>query len=132
MRILIVDDEALVASLLADALRDQGHEAAVAHHGRLALERLREERYDAVFLDVMMPEMSGLEVLREIRATQPALPVIVITGHGQEHELEEMRRLGVSEIIEKPFILTNLSQALGSFDPEGRLPAGGTAQETGR
>jgi len=115
MRILIVDDEAAVANLLADALQMQGHEATVVHHGREALAQLRERAYDAVFLDVLMPEMSGVEVLRQIRATQPTLPVIVITGHARPEELDEIQRLGVSEVIEKPFILTNLGEALGSL-----------------
>ena len=115
MRILIVDDEPAVASLLADAIQDQGHEATIVHRGREALARLGEQPYDAVFLDVLMPEMSGIEVLRRIRATHPTLPVIVITGHAQQEELEEARRLGVSEVIEKPFILNNLSDALGTL-----------------
>ena len=115
MRILIVDDEPAVASLLADAIQDQGHQATIVHRGQEALVRLGEQSYDAVFLDVLMPEMSGIEVLRRIRATHPTLPVIVITGHARQEELEEARRLGVSEVIEKPFILNNLSDALGTL-----------------
>jgi CheY-like chemotaxis protein len=115
MRILIVDDEAAVANLLADAIQMQGHETTVVHDGPEALARLAERAYDAVFLDVLMPEMSGVEVLRRIRAIQPTLPVIVITGHARPEDLDEVRRLGVSEVIEKPFILTNLGDALGGL-----------------
>jgi len=115
MRILIVDDEAAVANLLADAIQIEGHEATVVHRGQDALARLGERDYDAVFLDVLMPEMSGVEVLRRIRATHPTLPVIIITGHARPEELDEARRLGVSEVIEKPFILNSLSDALGGL-----------------
>ncbi len=117
MHILIVDDERAVANLLADAIRGQGHEAALVHRGEDALAELERARPDAVFLDVLMPGMSGVEVLRRIRATDPTLPVILITGHAQDYELEEARRLGISEVIEKPFILNNLSEALGSLIP---------------
>jgi DNA-binding NtrC family response regulator len=119
MRILIVDDEAAVASLLADAIQLQGHTATVVHHGRDALALLDRTPHDAVFLDVLMPEMSGVEVLRAIRAAHPALPVIVITGHAKPEELDELRRLGVSEVIEKPFILNSLSEALGGLQRPG-------------
>lgn len=115
MRILIVDDEVAVASLLADAIQIQGHATTVVYGGPEALERLNAEPYDAVFLDVLMPEMSGVEVLRRLRETHPTLPVVIITGHAREHELEEARRLGVAAIIEKPFILNNLSAALSSL-----------------
>lgn len=115
MRILIVDDERAVANLLADAIQVQGHEATVVDRGDEALAALARQRPDAVFLDVLMPGMSGVEVLRRIRATDPDLPVILITGHAKQDEIEEARRLGVSEIIEKPFILNNLSQALGAL-----------------
>jgi two-component system, OmpR family, response regulator ArlR len=115
MRILIVDDEPAVANVLADAISAQGHGATVVYRGDDALARLGEMRYDAVFLDVLMPGMSGIDVLRRIRATQAELPVIVITGHAQEYEIQEARALGVSGIIEKPFILKHLSTALGSL-----------------
>lgn len=117
MRILIVDDERAVANLLADALRGQGHEAALVHRGEDALAELGRVRPDAVFLDVLMPGMSGVEVLRRIRETDLTLPVVLITGHAQDYELEEARRLGISEVIEKPFILNALSEALGSLAP---------------
>ena len=121
MRILIVDDEKAVANLLADAIQVQGHQATVVHRGDEALAALARQRPDAVFLDVLMPGMSGVEVLRRIRATDRALPVILITGHAKEEEIEEARRLGVSEIIEKPFILNNLSEALGSLGGAGQV-----------
>ena len=119
MRILIVDDEVNVANLLAESVKVQGHEAVVAVSGAEGLTLLQEKPPDAVFLDIVMPEMSGIEVLRQIRVTHPALPVIVITGIASPKQIEEVRRLGVTEVIEKPFVLRHLEEALGNLQAEG-------------
>ncbi len=128
MRILVIDDEVNVANLLADAVRTAGHESLVALDGEDGLACLRRERPDAVFLDVWMPTMSGIEVLRRIRATEPALPVVLITGHAGPQDLDEARHLGISEVIEKPHILTNLTSALEAVRPRPR-GTGGTAPD---
>lgn len=119
MRILIIEDEAEVARLLADAVRMQGHESTVAYGGEQGLALLRQGHHDGVFLDVVMPEMSGIEVLRRIRTIDPALPVVLITGRAHARELDEARRLGVTEILEKPFALTRLNEALAGLKLPG-------------
>ncbi len=115
MRILVIDDEAAVASLLAEAVQSQGHEPTVAHDGREGLSRFSQQRPDAVFLDISMPDMSGIEVLRRIRAIDSVLPVVLITGHARPEDLDEARRLGISEVIEKPHILKNLTEAVAAL-----------------
>lgn len=112
MKILIIDNEIPVASLLADAVTQQGHEVVLAHEGREGLALLGRHRPDAVFLDMKMPEMGGLAVFRSIRTSNPGLPVIVITGHASADELAEARRLGVTEMIEKPSVLNRVTEAL--------------------
>ena len=119
MRILIVEDAIHVASLLAESVRLQGHEAIVATSGPEALSLLDLRCPDAVFLDIVMPGVSGIDVLRRIRVTHPALPVIVITGIASPKQIEEVRRLGVTEVIEKPFVLRHLEEALGNLQAEG-------------
>ena len=116
MKILIVDDEVHVAKVLADAVKLQGHEAFVAGSGEEGLALLEEEHPDAVFLDLVMPQMGGLEVLRRIRHTHPALRVIVITGHASASQIEEARRLGATDCVVKPFVLNQLNQALGNLE----------------
>ena len=116
MRILIVEDAFHVAILLAQSVRDQGHEAIVAHSGEEALSLFDQRRPDAVFLDIVMPKMSGIDVLRRIRETHPALPVIVITGSASSQQIDEVKRLGVTDVIEKPFALKQLDEALGSLE----------------
>ena len=118
MKILIVDDEVHVATVLADSVRLQGHEAFVAGGGEEGLALLDQKRPDAVFLDIVMPGMGGIEVLRRIREVYPALPVIVITGHASTAEIEEAKQLGVTDCVQKPFVLNQLSQALGRLSAE--------------
>jgi CheY-like chemotaxis protein len=72
---------------------------------------------DVVFLDVRMPSMSGIDVLRAIRSTDASLPVILVTGHATPAEIEEARRLGVTEIVDKPYILNEFTAALGRIFP---------------
>ena len=115
MKILIVDDEVHVAQVLAESVRLQGHEAVVASSGQEGLDLLDRQRPDAVFLDVVMPHMNGLEVLRRIRQTHPELPVIIITGHATREQIEEARRLGATDCVVKPFVLNQLNQALAKL-----------------
>jgi len=119
MRILVIDDEVAVADLLADAVRSEGHDTTVAHDGEAGLALLSRERPDAVFLDVAMPGMDGIEVLRRIRAGDSSLPVVLITGRADAEELDEARRLGVSEVIYKPDILTHLTAAFTTLRAQG-------------
>ncbi len=112
MKILIVDDEPHVAEILARSLEREGHQAAIATSGEEALEALDPEGPDAVFLDVSMPGMNGLDVLAEVRRRRPSLPVVVITGHATPDEVDQVRRLGAVDVIEKPAPLTHYQFAL--------------------
>ena len=118
MRILIVDDEIHVATVLAESVRAQGHEVIVAGSGEEGLALLDQTHPHAVFLDLVMPEMSGLEVLRRIRQSHPALPVVVITGHASSAQIEEAKRLGAADCVAKPFVLNQLNRALGGLRSE--------------
>jgi len=118
MRILIVEDAVHVARVLAESVRLQGHEAIVATSGREGLFLLDQMRPEAVFLDIVMPAIDGIEVLRRIRATRPDLPVVIITGSASPQQIAEARSLGVTDIIKKPFALKELDQALGDLEAE--------------
>lgn len=115
MRIMIIDEEITVAQMLAESVNRQGHQAIAAGSGPEGLSILHERPPDAVFLDIVMPRVGGLEVLRRIRQTYPALPVVIITGNASAEEIEEAQRLGVTDIIEKPFGLRNFTHALSSL-----------------
>jgi CheY-like chemotaxis protein len=113
MEILIVDDEPDVAEVLARSLSREGHRATVAHSGEEALKLLNAFQPDALFLDVSMPGMNGLELLGAVKRLRPSLPVVVITGHATPDEIEEVKRLGAVDVIAKPAPLTHYQKALG-------------------
>jgi two-component system response regulator (stage 0 sporulation protein F) len=107
LKILIID-EIEVALLFQESLERQGHVVTVAASGAEALARLRQFRPDAVFLELRLPGMSGVEVLRRIRSIDPQLPVVIITGWAVRQEIEEARRFGVTDIVEKPEMVKEL------------------------
>ena len=117
MEILIVDDEPQVAEVLARSLAREGHTAKIAHSGEEALKLLLTIEPDAMFLDISMPGMSGLDVLSQVQRMRPSLPVVVITGHATADDVEEVKRLGAVDVIAKPAPLTHYQQALQRLDP---------------
>lgn len=112
MEIMIVDDEPQVAEVLARSLTRQGHRTTVVHSGQEALERLHAVSLDAMFLDVSMPGMNGLDVMAEVKRLKPALPVVVITGHATADEVARVRELGAVDVIQKPSALTHYHRAI--------------------
>ena len=121
MKLLLIEDDQHVAQMLADAFASQGHATAIRYTGEEGLAYLTRERPDAVVLDVRLPRLNGVAVLRQIRATDPALPVIIMTGLATPGEIAEARRLGVTEIIEKPQVLRHFSEALARIASRDRL-----------
>jgi len=112
MRLLLIEDDEQVAEVLSDAFGSQGHEITIRHTGEDGLVYLTHDRPDAVVLDIRLPKLNGVAVLRQIRARDPNLPVIIMTGLATPGEIAEVRRLGVTEIVEKPEVLKNFSEAL--------------------
>ena len=112
MNIMIVDDEPQVAEVLAKSLSRQGHKTTVVHSGEDALRIISNAAPDALFLDVSMPGINGLEVLAEVRRTRPQLAVVVITGHATADEVEQVKKLGAVDVIPKPAALTHYHRAI--------------------
>src|SRR6267143_406018 len=112
MKLLLIEDDEAVAQVLSEAFTSGGHETAITYTGEDGLAYPTRERPDAVVLDVRLPRLNGVAVLRQIRSTDQALPVIIMTGLATAGEIAEIRRLGVTEIIEKPEILRHFSEAL--------------------
>ncbi len=114
--ILIVDDEALSRRLYADLLLDAGYRIHEAKDGPQALEVARQEVVDVVLLDIMMPGMSGLEVLSELGELIPDSPVVIVTAHPTSENAIDALRLGAFDFIVKGFknemMLSTVSRAL--------------------
>src|SRR3979409_1418434 len=101
-RILLVDDEQSVQTLLSYPLRKDGYEVVQASDGRDALNRFAEQPFDLVVLDVMLPQLDGLEVCRRLRA-RSAVPIIMLTAKSEEIDKVLGLELGADDYITKPF-----------------------------
>jgi DNA-binding NtrC family response regulator len=100
--ILIIDDEKNILSSLSRALRLEGYDSDVAGCGKLGLDRLGACTYDLVLLDVKMPDIDGLEVLRRVREGGNQVPVLMMSGHGTVETAVQATKLGAHDFIEKP------------------------------
>ena len=96
--ILAVDDDEKIRALLSTLLQRKGHHVFTADHGQKGIDVFRRERPHVTILDFEMPDIDGLEVLRQIRAIDPHAPVIMLTGAGTEAREKQARELGVMEI----------------------------------
>jgi DNA-binding response OmpR family regulator len=101
-RILLVDDEVSVQKLLTYPLRKEGYDVVPALDGKEALDRLREDSFDLVVLDVMLPKIDGLDVCRQIRA-RSTVPIIMLTAKTEEIDKVLGLELGADDYITKPF-----------------------------
>lgn len=120
MKLLLIEDDEHVAQVLAEAFESDGHETTIRYTGEDGLAYLACERPDAVVLDVRLPTLGGVAVLRRIRSTDPTLPVIIMTGLATPGEIDEVRRLGVTEIVEKPEVLRHFGEALARIAARDR------------
>jgi CheY-like chemotaxis protein len=114
-RILVIDDEQVVRDSLKKILRREGHEVLTAADGIEGLTLWREHGAAVVILDIHMPRSDGIETLVQLRAVQPSLPVIVISGGDQSRTLGllgDAKLLGATRTLAKPFSLSELTVAL--------------------
>ncbi len=102
-RILVIDDENAIRDSLKMILEYVGYECLLAPSGQDGLTRVERDEPDLVFLDIKMPGMDGLEVLRKLREMDELLPVVIISGHGTVSTAVEATKLGAFDFLEKPF-----------------------------
>lgn len=107
-KVLIVDDEPAMRQGLKDNLEFEGYEVYLAENGSEGLKLLLAGSYDLVLLDVMMPEMSGLDVCRKVRESGVSTPIILLTAKGEELDKVLGLELGADDYITKPFSLREL------------------------
>ncbi|MCT8136608.1 response regulator transcription factor [Anaerobacillus sp. CMMVII] len=106
--ILIIEDEKKIARILQLELEHEGYETDAAFTGLVGLEKYKAKTWDLVLLDVMLPELSGLEVLRRIRATDLHIPVILLTARNSIPDKVSGLDLGANDYITKPFEIEEL------------------------
>ncbi len=122
-KILIVDDEPVAAKTLGDALKRKGYEGVItANSGEEACQSIKKEKPDLILLDIMMPGMSGVETLREIKKIDPNLEVIMLTGRASTELEWEARKIRVSGFLYKELspevFMKNLSEILEEREEE--------------
>jgi DNA-binding NtrC family response regulator len=102
LKVLLVDDEQEFVESLSERLALRNLTTEVAHHGEQALAAIREDKPDVMVLDLRMPGIDGIEVLRKVRKSHPDVAVVVLTGHGTDKDEKEAIRLGASAYLKKP------------------------------
>jgi signal transduction histidine kinase len=115
LAVLVVDDDERVCEVVAEYLRTDGHRVVVVTSGGAAVAEVREKKFDVVFLDRAMPEMSGDQAAELIKQLQPDLPVIMLTGFGALIEVTGSRPRAVDAVLGKPVTLAMLRQTLAKF-----------------
>jgi CheY-like chemotaxis protein len=101
-KILVVDDDPAVRQTFAQTLTRKGHTVVGAETGLEALDKAAHDDFDAVFLDIMMPGMDGIEVAEQLQETHPSLPVVIVTGYGSAEHRARAAAAGVRGFLCKP------------------------------
>jgi len=114
-KIVIVDDEAGIVEEVRDFLTDEGYDVHCADTGREGIELIKKIKPDLVLLDMKLPDMSGLDVLRKCKEVAPQTKVIVNTGYVDQKVIDETERLGRDTFLQKPFDLNQLKNELDNL-----------------
>jgi len=112
IKILLVDDEKEFVETLSERIRMRDHKSDVALDGEEALKLMDDDLPDVVVLDLKMPGIDGMEVLRRIRKAYPNVQVIMLTGHGSDKDEKEARKLGAFEYLQKPVEIDTLMKKI--------------------
>ena len=111
-RVLVVDDEASVREAFAAALRKKGYDVVLARDGREALKSLRREKFDLIFLDILLPHVGGASVLKAIKRREPEAIVVLITGYPYHDETLSALDYGPAMLLPKPVKLADIEAVL--------------------
>jgi DNA-binding response OmpR family regulator len=107
-KVLLVDDEEEYVTTLGERMEMRGFKPEVAFSGEQALRMLKHSLPDVMVLDLKMPGIDGLEVLRKVKKTYPQIQVIILTGHGSDRDEAAARRLGAFDHLQKPVDINDL------------------------
>jgi len=121
-KVLIVDDEAVVRNALAKALNKKGIAISLAASGEEALQLMASQLFDVAFLDIRMPDMDGITLLKEIRSRYPSTVAIMITGYPTIDSAVHCTKLGAVDYLVKPFRIDDLEAALDKVSSPSTLP----------
>lgn len=125
LRVLIIDDSPTIVAILGKMLRSNGFVTAGAGDAETGIEQARAERPDLIFLDIVLPGMSGFNALRELRrdAATRDIPIIMISGNVQATEQFYVQRIGADDFMRKPFGRGDVFARIQRLVESGRLPS---------
>ncbi len=125
MNILVVEDEAKVAGFLKKGLQQSGYEVDLAADGEEGYEKIKVNNYDLILLDLMLPKMSGFDLIPKIRQCKPAVPIIAVTAKASVEDRVQGLNLGCDDYLTKPFsfseLLARIQVQLRRGDPSAVL-----------
>lgn len=124
MKILIVDDEAMIREVLKEYVEFEGYEAYEAADGMEAVRMCKEQDFDVILMDVMMPKLDGFSAVKEIRKTKNT-PVIMLSARGEEYDKLFAFELGVDDYVTKPFSPKEVIARIGAVTKRGENRQGG-------
>ena len=118
-KILLVDDEEPILMLMSEILEQDNHEVTIARTGQEGINKYHSDKYDLVVTDLVMPEKSGLDLIMELRKSNPEVKVIAISGgggiHGRFDYLPIAKLIGALRVVKKPFQINEVKEAVASL-----------------
>lgn len=117
-RILVIDDEPIILMVCSRVLQRAGHSVVEFQHGQKAIAYLGQRAVDLVITDIFMPEMEGLDVIKQARRLKPGIPILAMSGGGSVQAMEYLgfsRRFGATATLDKPFTPAELTDAVGQL-----------------
>ena len=114
-KILVVDDNRSLAEALGDVFEAKGYAPTLAFDGLQAVEKIRQDRYDCVLMDIRMPGLSGVDAFKEMKKLDPSIPVILMTAYSVQDLIEEARAEGVLAILQKPVAAQKILGIIGEL-----------------
>jgi two-component system response regulator (stage 0 sporulation protein F) len=112
IKALVVDDKRIIGDLFDFILGYSGHAIKVVHNGTQALEAIQKEKFDIAFLDIIMPETDGIQLLEQIKGVAPDLPIVMMSGYSVEDKRSQLRELGAVTCLNKPFELEDVRKVI--------------------
>lgn len=112
MKILVVDDEKKIADVLTERLCLRGFDAAPVYDGNSVLSRLKGEIFDGIILDLRLPDIDGIDVLRQIKKEFPDIRVVILSGHANAQDFKTCLELGAIACFHKPLNILKLLDAI--------------------
>lgn len=111
-KVLLVDDETDFLEVMSERMKTRGIDVSTSSSAKEALKLTQDQSYDAVVLDLMMPEMDGIEALAALKEKHPELQIILLTGHGSVEKGVEAMKLGAMDFLEKPIDMNALTEKI--------------------